>query len=460
MAGTDKLGTPGIPQLPRGTATPPPKAPVTAPPKLPSATPTAKLDQNAVSDNAKNSLKDPLATEQAQTKTDPGALGAAMAARFGKAATPEEARKTADEALKAEPWMEPDPSLTVVSDLRDSQERTDEGDADATAALEANADIEKTALDALPPERREQYDRLASDVQDNPQARLSLQMLAVEGKLTGGPQTMEPGGKPDDLLGSLDKLREGPTSDGIDRQELLGQVIHDVANPGSIAQADQPSCASAVVQTMLARQNPAEYARIVKGLASPEGGVKMANGDTLAREPGTENDDGSRRAIPARLTQAALMEYGNGDFSYDNDRAAHTTTDGQKAGRGLWADGEQRAVEGLFGKGSATTIAAAGSRAAKLIYPVDGKKGAGPTAVPQDQISGHVEAAVQAGHPVSAALEWGRKDEAGKLHESHQVLVTAMDAQTVTFSNPWGEVDAMPRAEFDRRVQSATMLSR
>jgi hypothetical protein len=382
-----------------------------------------------------------------------------MAARFGKATNAEEARKTADEALKGEAWMDQDPALTVVSDLRDSQERTDEGDASATAALQANADVEQQALDALPPDRRAQYDRLAEDVKENPQARLSLQMLAVEGRLTGGPGTLEPGGKPDDLVGALDRLREGPTADGIDRKDLLGQVIHDVANPGSIAQADQPSCSTAAVQILLARQNPAEYARIVKGLASPDGTVQMANGDTLAREPGTETDDGSRRAIPARLTQAALMEYGNGDFSYNNATAGHRSTDGQKAGRGLWTDGEQRAVEGLFGQGSASSIAAEGSRAAKLVYPVDGKKGAAPTAVPQDQLSGHIASAVQAGHPVSAALEWGRKDETGKLHEDHQVVVTAMDAQTVTFTNPWGEVDAMPRAEFDRRVQAATMLN-
>jgi len=53
------------------------------------------------------------------------------------------------------------------------------------------------------------------------------------------------------------------------------------------------TCAPTTLAIDLAMRNPAEYARIALGLASPEGRVTLAGGLEIQREPGTATEEKS-----------------------------------------------------------------------------------------------------------------------------------------------------------------------
>ena len=71
----------------------------------------------------------------------------------------------------------------------------------------------------------------------------------------------------------------GTDSSGVTRPNLVNTVLRDLARPGrSVNQDDAQTCTVTSVQYELARDNPAEYARIMKGLTSASGKVALKGG--------------------------------------------------------------------------------------------------------------------------------------------------------------------------------------
>lgn len=153
------------------------------------------------------------------------------------------------------------------------------------------------------------------------------------------------------LVDSLSALSSGPLAPGLDTERawLLSSTIAGVARPEVITQESRGTCSVTAMSQMLAKAEPAEYARLVAGLSTPEGRVALKNGDVITRVTGTERQADSGRTPPERLLQPALLEYGNGDLRYDNARDVHLAGT-REAKNGLVAAEERRVMDGLFGK--------------------------------------------------------------------------------------------------------------
>jgi hypothetical protein len=142
-------------------------------------------------------------------------------------------------------------------------------------------------------------------------SKLALERLIRDGRLDDG------------LLDALLELRATELAPGIDRRELMRTILRDVADPSQIRQGKKFTCGATAIAISLARFSPAEYVRLVAGLASVEGRVTTFGGATIERQRHTIADDGSRRSLTGRLLQAALMQLGDGDLDYDNRTERH-----------------------------------------------------------------------------------------------------------------------------------------
>lgn len=291
--------------------------------------------------------------------------------------------------------------------------------------LEANTKLEEEALARLTPEQQEQYRQLAERTKNDPDARLALQLLLIEGKLTADPRSND--GKT--LLETLAGLTTQELACGIDRDALICDLIQEIAVPSAINQQDKGTCTVTAIQIMLAAQQPAEYARIIAGLASPQGEVRLRNGELIRREPNTDSADGSKRSISSLLWQPAMMEYGNGNLNYDNEADKHS--DGHS---GLYAHEVDRVMEGILGHKVAT------------MHTQD---------VGVDALFASVAGAANAGQPVPVCVRWG-VDKDGK-HAYHEILVTKVENGRVYYTNPWGKEESMTFEEFRDRLTFASI---
>lgn len=306
----------------------------------------------------------------------------------------------------------------------------DMGDADTLMVLAQNAELEALALARLSPEDQARYQALRTSLASDARAQLALQTMLIDGRLPGElasgttvDGTNELG--PLTLLQQLEYLSTAPTAPGLfGAASLLSVVVKEVAFPEMINQGGRGTCTVTATLIGLAMENPAEYVRLVTGLASPTGTVLMANGDLLEREADTVGDDGVSRAITQRLLAPALMEYGDTAADYDNSDP--------DAG-GLWHDAHARVAEALFDRpfdhfqGITTWFGAGYSNANMAIE------------------------AFQAGEwPVQLIVEFPGWDQ------THVVLITGVeevDGQTfVTYANPWGQLERVSYEELSAQA--------
>ncbi|HEY9765584.1 MAG TPA: hypothetical protein V6C82_04440 [Chroococcales cyanobacterium] len=229
----------------------------------------------------------------------------------GKATAPLSVEKARDE----------EPSILAAPD-RANADRVllgfrDFDEAAIQKKIKANLSQEVALLMKFSPEQQGRYEKIVHALPaTDPEARLSLQRLLLDGKLLEAKDKKGEG----TLLDNLSKLADQRLEENINRGELLSDVVQEVENPVCIAQEGKGTCGASTVQIMLASENPAEYARLISGLASPEGKTTLANGEEIARKPGTEMEDGALRTVSTRLLVPAFMEYGNGMATYDNEK--------------------------------------------------------------------------------------------------------------------------------------------
>ncbi|GEM_PF-3406807 len=112
---------------------------------------------------------------------------------------------------------------------------------------------------------------------EDPAAQMAYDTLLASGKLTAGAR--DKSGRL--LLDALDDVRK---RHGLPPY-ILGDVIQELADPVSIGQEGQETCAPATAQMYLARENPVDYARIMGDLVT-RGQVDLMNGTTVKMAPG------------------------------------------------------------------------------------------------------------------------------------------------------------------------------
>lgn len=188
----------------------------------------------------------------------------------------------------------------------------------ATSDLPANAAAERAAVAKLSAGDQQKYQAIADQAQANPMARRELQKMLLDGRLPGAKDLQGQG----TLLDHLHTLATEQLADGVDRKQLVNDVLGEVENPVRIDQQQKGTCGAATAQILLARKHPAEYVRLISDLARPEGQAKMAGGDTLKRVDDWANPNDSGRSVSSRLLQPALMNEAAGSTfpgaSYNN----------------------------------------------------------------------------------------------------------------------------------------------
>ncbi len=231
------------------------------------------------------------------------------------------------------------------------------------------------------------------------------------------------------LLENLSALSTQRCAQGIDGRQILRDVVLAVANPNSIHQGSRGTCGPTTVEYLHAKNSPADYVRVIAGLASEQGSVRLRNGTELARDQGCVPEDGSRRTAASRIYQASMMELANGDEEYDN------ATDGHYRYR---RQGDltvpERTHDGLY-TGELETV-----MNGVLPYRSEFASG-GPGA------EAEIRSLVRQGLPVVALIRWST-DAQGQTG-NHYLLVEAFDDSSVSLRNPWGDGDRGRRGPGD-----------
>ncbi|MBM3274196.1 MAG: hypothetical protein FJZ00_03520 [Candidatus Sericytochromatia bacterium] len=283
----------------------------------------------------------------------------------------------------------------------------------------------------LPRDDRKRYQALAEAVGDRPVSRHALHRLLLAGQPTRevdldrrkGP--FEPGRR---LIDHLDRLRDAPLAPGIDRTAILAEAIAEIDDTVRIAQRGKNSCVATTATILLARQKPAEFVRIVAGLASPAGVVRMAGGKDLRRSEGWNTQDDGGRTTTSRLLQSALLNFGAAlpttyDPISDSHRFGPIST-----GNGLTGGGSARINSQLQGR----------PFEAHLFTTID------------RSFEWHrVTTALAAGKgPFPVGLQWGSGG-------SHEVLLEGIRDSWVIFTNPSGHRQHLSVDEFRSHLRSA-----
>ncbi len=146
-------------------------------------------------------------------------------------------------------------------------------------------------------------------------ARNGLIGLLSSGKLTSTDRQGQT------LLSNLDRLQTQKLAPGADRNALLRSTVRDLSMPGF--GGGEGNIAASELQTKLATDKPADYARLVGDLASPEGKSKLGN-TSLQRSPEALKGDGNPfQSVSARLISSSVSEAGARQALYDQEVAGN-----------------------------------------------------------------------------------------------------------------------------------------
>lgn len=349
-------------------------------------------------------------------------------------ATAEELRRLLSQPVRQVPTHE----ATVLQDLQDVTWRVIPGSPAAAPFEQATrnqAPAEARALERLSDSQREAYGRLAQAVQEDPIARQAVQVLLLTDALTTQ-QTMD---RSRTLLEGLGHLAtDAPLAEGLPRALLLEQLVRELATPSAISQKSKGTCTVTSLQMLMSERMPAEVTRLVTGLASPEGTVKLQDGSSFTREEGTLQEDGSRRSVPSRLLQPAMMEAAR-PKDYDN------ATD-------RFEDGRSGLMDGQLG-----ALASAMTGLEAIVSTVPGEAAGTYPAKEWDRV---VREDLLRGKPVFVGLELDIPDKAtGSVSRGgHMFLVTGADAQHVHLVNPWGQEERMEKDDLLGRVSAVIVM--
>lgn len=242
------------------------------------------------------------------------------------------------ERLKAEGEVHLKPDVFAQLEKLEAACRAAEAQARRDLADPASKAAAEKAIAALPAQARQQLAQLSSQLAGHPRGLAALQRLARDGKLL---KKDAQGGHT--LLHHLHAIGTQPVPAELKQAgqaNLLAQTLTELAQPEAIAQKGRNTCAATCLQHIMAERHPAEYARLIAGLASSQGVVQTATGKTLARHAQWTSDedwssrDGNVRSISSRLLQPALMQHG-GTFDYDNVEDGHVIPVLNKAVMGM-----------------------------------------------------------------------------------------------------------------------------
>lgn len=306
----------------------------------------------------------------------------------------------------------------------------------------------------------------------SPAGRARLSKLQASGKLA------EKDAKGQTLLANLAAIAalKPPSGAPYSAQNILDQTLEHLADPEVLNQSSRNTCGATTIQFLLLTQQPAEYARLVAGVAGP-GKVAVQQGGDLVRVADSVAKDDTTRDDVERLMQSALMDY-DGDYrgSYSNktDRYEHDTGgllgflkkpvnwvfDKLGADLGLSEGMVTGLYEDILGKQAHVSGDLPGGQLLapqfmrKGVYDEVAKVVKSGKPVPVDIMTKDLED--KPGEQVEHVLDQGDLSYSEKML-SHQVLVNKFENGRVYYRNPWGYQTSMSEAEFRSRMTDAVI---
>lgn len=330
-----------------------------------------------------------------------------------------------------EELVDPDPRWADPGELKLAKE-----------ALATKKGQEEAAIAALGPARAEQYRKLATLCEGDVPARAALMAMLLDGRMAK--KDLKGQG---DLLAQLDRVASQPLATGVDRKELLTNLIEECENPTKLQQEGKGTCVATSMTIVLTRKSPAEYARLVADLASPAGKATTVTGKTLERDPDWANENDYGRTPSLRLLQPALMELGNGWKRYDNAKDVHRAFEVGPEEQGFMAS-----VKRFLGK-----------------LPLGGGQGAfGATKIVENITGDSYSTIAMVGWP-NRASAWSRVKESlaqghsvpvGLIWEGggHEIVLDKVEGGWAYYSNPWGIQERMKEEEFKKRLNNVSLF--
>ncbi|MEQ8225109.1 MAG: hypothetical protein ABRQ37_22510 [Candidatus Eremiobacterota bacterium] len=124
------------------------------------------------------------------------------------------------------------------------------------------------------------------------------------------------------LLDNLNSMADQKFAEGLDKNKIMNETLSNLANPDKINQGkkgagDRGTCTVTCLEYLNAKNNPAEYTRIVAGLTGEKGEVELRNGETMKIADNVIKGDNSGRTNVDRIYQASMVNYAVGG-GYDN----------------------------------------------------------------------------------------------------------------------------------------------
>lgn len=153
-------------------------------------------------------------------------------------------------------------------------------------------------------------------VEKNPESSPALKKLLDSGRILA----KDANGKT--VLDHLQRL-QAEVGDDKFKKEILTSLVAQLAKPEEISQGNYSICAQATVEYLHAKDDPADYARLVtdlvtRGETSTRGGARL-----FLNESGLQQDQSGRSAT-SRLFQSTLSDFANGEsLDYDNATQFH-----------------------------------------------------------------------------------------------------------------------------------------
>lgn len=294
------------------------------------------------------------------------------------------------------------------------------------------------AFNSLEDKQKAQFQRLAQDsVGEDGKLDPAVAALLEDGKMG------VPDAKGNSLAENLLALKNQKFGPGIDGKQVYQEVLDTLRNAEVSDQGKlgtKGTCPVATTQYLSAKNDPAEYVRLMAGLTGSEGKVDMRNGDTLSLHqqlggwPGRGGPD-SRR-FSDKVFQDSLMEYASGD-----SKSWNSAMDAK-----IVKNPDGISTIGLTGLSQDDSYVAYN---AVLPHKVNAYSYEQDSTAARQQAQKDMGEAFQRGVEVPVSMNWAPKGE----HARHVVAVEKMDGDYVYIRNPHGALDdGRPQSGPEREV--------
>jgi len=204
-------------------------------------------------------------------------------------------------------------------------------------------DVSVTVPAPLPTKPDQQFIQLTSLLQDST-TLANLNEAWSNGRL----RRLDPDGI--STMQHLHTLLNQSLAPGLDREVLLKEVAAALAEPGRINQQGAGTCGITSVEYIHSQEDPSDWVRVLAGLSSAQGDVKLRDGTLLQRNPSGLNNDAFGRNNIDRLYQSSMSELFNGENRYDNQQDLNLDAQGKSTGRGLPRVEVAKALSAVFGQ--------------------------------------------------------------------------------------------------------------